>query len=241
MENLGSPEGIDRGRMARLAKEGGIALSDAQLGQLERYAELLLRWSTKMNLTAIISPPDIEVKHFLDCLLVARRAEVRGAVVDVGAGAGFPGVVLKIARPQIALTLMEPSKKRCAFLAELVRELGVEAEILPERGEEAARKPYREHYDLAVARAVAALPQLSEYCLPLVKPGGVFIAMKGDAQEELQAALRAIQKLGGAPPSLEEYALPDGARRSLVVVQKRSPTPPAYPRNGGAIAKRPLG
>ena len=163
-------------------------------------------------------------------------------MVDVWAGAGFPGIVTKIYKPELALTLMEPTGKRVEFLRYVCGQLGLEGvEFAKERAEEAARKTWREQFDLASARAVAALPVLAEYCLPLVRVGGAFIAMKGaSAAEELEAAQGAIRKLGGRYSQTRAFHLPGGDARSLVVVQKISQTPTAYPRNGGKIAKAPL-
>ena len=165
-----------------------------------------------------------------------------GTLVDVGTGAGFPGVVAKIYKPDLALTLMEPTGKRVEFLKYLCAELGLAGvEFAKERAEEASRKAWRERFDVACARAVAALPVLCEYCLPLVRVGGVFIAMKGpDAPEELAASANALRRLGGRAGETRAFALPDGSARNLVVLKKISQTPPAYPRNGGKIAKKPL-
>lgn len=233
-------EMIDTGRLKEKAAAHGISLADAQLALLARYAVLLLEWNEKINLTAIRSPEDIENKHFLDSLILAAQPEVAGRLVDVGSGAGFPGVVAKIYKPQLQLTIMEPLGKRLRFLEHLSRELGVEITLLKERAEEAGRKQWRESYDVSTARAVAGLPILSEYCLPLVKQGGCFIAMKADVADELEAAENAIAKLGGAAPELRPYTLPDASARTLLVIKKMQATPPQYPRNGGVIAKRPL-
>lgn len=208
---------------------------------LDRYAEILVDYNKKVNLTAIVDPEGIEDKHFIDSLLFAAQPEVEGKFVDVGTGAGFPGVVAKLYKPQLELTLMEPTGKRLDFLRYLCGELGIEAEFAKERAEEAARKAWREQFDLASARAVAALPVLAEYCLPLVRVGGVFIAMKGaSAAGELAAAQGAIRKLGGRYSQTRDFHLPGGDARSLVLVEKISQTPTAYPRNGGKIAKAPL-
>ena len=156
--------------------------------------------------------------------------------------AGFPGIVTKIYKPDLALTLMEPTGKRVDFLRYACEQLGLDGvEFAKERAEEAARKAWREQFDLASARAVAALPVLAEYCLPLVRVGGVFIAMKGaSAAGELAAAQGAIRKLGGRYSQTRDFHLPGGDARSLVLVEKISQTPTAYPRNGGKIAKAPL-
>ena len=233
---------IDKNRLAEKCSTWNIALTGHQLDQLDRYAELLVSYNQKVNLTAITGPEEIDDKHCLDSLLFASQPEVAGRMVDVGAGAGFPGIVTKIYKPDLALTLMEPTGKRVDFLRYACGELGLSGvEFAKERAEEAARKHWREQFDLASARAVAALPALAEYCLPLVRVGGVFLAMKGaSAAEELAAAQGAIRKLGGRYKETRAFHLPGGDARSLVLVEKISQTPTAYPRNGGKIAKAPL-
>lgn len=230
---------IDTGRMRSLAEARGIDLDDKQLAQLDLYAELLVEWNAKINLTAITEPGEIEVKHFLDSLIFADLEQVRGALADVGTGAGFPGVVAKILKPELDLTLIEPTGKRVTFLTELTGQLGIEAEILKERAEEAARKGWRGRYDVVCARAVAALPMLCEYCLPLAKTGGWFIAMKG-AEDETAQAQNATALLGGEMRPALTYTLPGEMRRTLVLVFKVKDTPEKYPRAGGVIKKRPL-
>ena len=233
---------IDKSRLQQLCAGYGIALTETQLEQLDGYAQMLVEYNQKVNLTAITDPEGIEVKHFLDSLLFAARPEVKGKMVDVGCGAGFPGLVTKIYKPELELTLMEPTGKRVEFLKYVCGELGLQGvEFAKERAEEAARKTWREQFDLASARAVAALPVLAEYCLPLVKVGGNMIALKGaSASEELTAAKSAIKKLGGRFVEMQDFQLPGGDARSLIVCKKISQTPPAYPRNGGKIAKAPL-
>lgn len=233
---------IDQERLGEKAADLGIILTGQMLDQLDEYAECLVEYNQKVNLTAITDPEGIEDKHFIDSLLFAARPEVQGKMVDVGCGAGFPGMVTKIYKPELEICLMEPTGKRVEFLRWVVERLGLSGvEFAKERAEEAARKKWREAFDLASARAVAALPMLSEYCLPLVKPGGMFIAMKGaSGQQELDAAKGAIQKLGGEFKEKIELQLPGGDERCLILVRKNRPTPPQYPRNGGKIAKAPL-
>lgn len=233
---------IDKERLAQKCSTWNIMLSGAQLDLLDRYAEILVDYNQKVNLTAITSPEGIEDRHFADSLLFAAQPEVTGKLVDVGTGAGFPGVVAKIFKPDLQLTLMEPTGKRVDFLKYLCGELGLTGvEFAKERAEEAARKVWREQFDLASARAVAALPMLAEYCLPLVKVGGNFLAMKGaSGEEELAAARGAIKKLGGAYKETRTLHLPGGDTRTLILCQKISQTPTVYPRNGGKIAKSPL-
>lgn len=233
---------IDRERLAQKCSTWNIELTGAQLDLLDRYAQLLVSYNEKVNLTAITTPEGIEDRHFADSLLFAAQPEVSGRMVDVGTGAGFPGVVAKIYKPELELALMEPTGKRMDFLKYVCGELGLTGvEFVRERAEEAARKQWREAFDLASARAVAALPVLCEYCLPLVKVGGHFLAMKGpDADNELELASNALRKLGGRAADDRAFTLPDGSARRLLVMEKISQTPPAYPRNGGKIAKKPL-
>ena len=233
---------IDKERLAAKCAAEGLALTGEMLDKLDKYAQCLVDYNQKVNLTAITDPEGIEDKHFVDSLLFAARPEVAGRLVDVGTGAGFPGVVAKIYKPELELTLMEPTGKRVEFLKYVCAELGLTGvEFAKERAEEAARKQWRETADVVSARAVAALQILAEYCLPLTKVGGVFIAMKGSgAEQELASAKGAIAKLGGKFRETRSFQLPGGDARSLVVCEKISQTPTAYPRNGGKIAKSPL-
>ena len=198
---------IDKSRFANICGEYGISLTARQLDMFDKYREILVEYNEKVNLTAITDPVGIENKHFLDSLLFAKNPLVEGKVVDVGTGAGFPGIVAKIYKPEIDLTLMEPTGKRCTFLQYAIDTLGLQATVVKERAEEAARKIYRESFDVATARAVADMRVLSEYCLPLVKVGGHFIAMKGDGEKELAPAVKAINRLGGAYVKTEDFTV----------------------------------
>lgn len=233
---------IDKNRLEAKCAALGIALTGPMLDALDQYAEILVEYNQKVNLTAITDPEGIEDKHFADSLLLANLPETAGKLVDVGTGAGFPGVVAKIFKPELQLTLMEPSGKRVEFLKYVCAQLGLSGvEFAKERAEEAARKVWREQFDVATARGVAALPMLSEYCLPLVKVGGVFLAMKGPgAAEELAESGAALKKLGGKGSGVAEFHLPGGDVRNIIRIKKISQTPPVYPRNGGKIAKSPL-
>ena len=233
---------IDKNRLEAKCAALGIALTGPMLDALDQYAEILVEYNQKVNLTAITDPEGIEDKHFADSLLLANLPETAGKLVDVGTGAGFPGVVAKIFKPELQLTLMEPTCKRVEFLKYVCAQLGVSGvEFAKERAEEAARKVWREQFDVATARGVAALPMLSEYCLPLVKVGGVFLAMKGPgAAEELAESGAALKKLGGKGSGVAEFHLPGGDVRNIIRIKKISQTPPVYPRNGGKIAKSPL-
>ncbi len=223
----------------------GIKLDDTAIERFKKYSALLREWNEKMNLTAITDPNEIVIKHFLDCLMIFKNSQIpEGAtVIDVGTGAGFPGMVMKIARPDIKLTLLDSLNKRLTFLSEVLKELGVEAEIIHARAEEGGRKPeLREKYDISTARAVAKLNVLSEYCMPYVKVGGSFIAMKGpSAPEETEAAVRAIKKLGGEEIKNYEETLPmNGGDRVFCEVKKISQTPSSFPRISAKIQKKPL-
>ena len=233
---------IDKNRLEAKCAALGIALTGPMLDALDQYAEILVEYNQKVNLTAITDPEGIEDKHFADSLLLANLPETAGKLVDVGTGAGFPGVVAKIFKPELQLTLMEPTGKRVEFLKYVCAQLGLSGvEFAKERAEEAARKVWREQFDVAIARGVAALPMLSEYCLPLVKVGGVFLAMKGPgAAEELAESGAALKKLGGKGSGVAEFHLPGGDVRNIIRIKKISQTPPVYPRNGGKIAKSPL-
>lgn len=233
---------IDKNRLEAKCAALGIALTGPMLDALDQYAEILVEYNQKVNLTAITDPEGIEDKHFADSLLLTNLPETAGKLVDVGTGAGFPGVVAKIFKPELQLTLMEPTGKRVEFLKYVCAQLGLSGvEFAKERAEEAARKVWREQFDVATARGVAALPMLSEYCLPLVKVGGVFLAMKGPgAAEELAESGAALKKLGGKGSGVAEFHLPGGDVRNIIRIKKISQTPPVYPRNGGKIAKSPL-
>ena len=234
---------IDKNRLEQKCSTWNIALTGTQLDQLDAFAEILVEYNQKVNLTAITDPEGIEDKHFLDSLLFASQPEVAGKMVDVGAGAGFPGIVTKIFKPELELTLMEPTGKRVEFLKYACAQLGLTGvEFAKERAEEAARKAWREQFDLASARAVAALPMLAEYCLPLVKVGGSFLAMKSvDSDQELSAAETALRTLGGETAQIRDYEIPGtDVRHRLVLVKKIRETPKKYPRLFAKIKKNPL-
>lgn len=226
------------------AKGIGIKVTAEQAGKFQRYMELLVEWNEKLNLTAITEPGEIVEKHFLDSLtlLPACKPKDGGKLLDVGTGAGFPGVPLKIMRPDLDVTLLDGSNKRLNFLGELCGELGIECRRVHKRAEEAGLdKRMRESYDLVAARAVAQLRVLCEYCLPLVKMKGYFVAMKGPgAGDELAEAGNALYILGGDKVEVRQVELPTAGERNLIVVRKLSFTPKGYPRHGGTISKHPL-
>lgn len=224
----------------------GINLTTSQLASLECYEQQLLEWNSRFNLTAIQEPEKIRIKHFLDSLtcLIAMRDTAMERVIDVGTGAGFPGVPLKIIYPRMQLTLVESVGKKVDFLHHLVATLGLEqVEILNERIETIGQMPaHRQKYNWAIARAVAVLPVLAEYLIPLVRVGGSAIAMKGEsAPVEVQTAEHAIRVLGGHLRKLIPVTLPGVVdERYLVLIDKIAATPPDYPRRVGIPSKKPL-
>ncbi len=218
-------------------------MTERQIENFERYADMLVEWNQKMNLTAITDPRGIVLKHFVDSLLPLIHFDPpqRARIVDVGAGAGFPSLPMKIVRPDLELTFLDSLKKRLGFLEAVCGELNLEAEYLHGRAEDMGRSDLRESYDVVTARAVAALAKLSEYCLPLCGVGGTFLALKGgDVAEEMEQGKSAIKKLGGEIIDIKPYNLPDGDARNLIIIKKISQTPPKYPRQAAKIDKSPL-
>ena len=225
-------------------EEFGLDLDETAIKRLNLYGNLLLEWNEKMNLTAITDPREVLYKHFYDCLLFFKNVQVKenASVIDVGTGAGFPGMVLKIARPDIELTLLDGLNKRLTFLNAVLQELGLSAKTVHLRAEEGGKNPdYREKYDIACARAVANLPVLAEYCVPFVKKDGLFVAMKGaSAAEEAEAAQNALKILGCSKPTIICETLTGNEARAFIISKKISQTPPKYPRAGGKISKSAL-
>lgn len=221
-----------------------IVLIGNQLAQLKQYYELLIEWNEKMNLTALTAPEDVALKHFADSLLLLRYCDIEkeARVIDVGTGAGFPGMVLKIARPDIQLTLLDSLQKRLGFLDEVCNELGFDdVELIHSRAEDGSRTELRDSFDIAVSRAVASLNTLCEYDMPYVKVGGRFIAMKGkEAQEEMAAAENAIHTLGGELLQKHDFILGEAGERSIIEIKKIAATPDAYPRRSKHIKNKPL-
>lgn len=222
----------------------GISVTDEMLARFEKLAFLLVEQNKTMNLTAITDPDGIAVKHFADSISALSAADFpQGAkVLDVGTGAGFPSIPLLIARPDLDMTMIDSTAKKLKYVASAVESLGLTAEVLHTRAEEAGQnKEYREKFDIVCSRAVAALNVLCEYCLPFVKVGGVFLAMKGaKAQEEIADAKAAIKTLGGKIVDEKSFTLSDGGERTIVVIKKISQVPPKYPRVSAQIAKKPL-
>lgn len=219
--------------------------NETKIAQLEIYYNLLVEWNEKMNLTAITDAQGVAVKHFADSVSVLNYVDIpyNSSIIDVGTGAGFPGVVLKIARPDIKLTLLDSLNKRLVFLQNVLGEINLSADLIHSRAEDGGRdKNLRESFDYAVSRAVANMNVLSEYCLPYVRIGGSFLAFKGrGAESEISAAKSAINTLGGKISETYNFALPfDGGERAIVKIQKIAETPNKYPRNAGKIKSSPL-
>lgn len=240
---------IDRERLRECAAAYSVTVDETAAEKLDLYARLLIEWNERMNLTAITAPEEILRKHFVDSLTVLPHLPSGPCrLVDVGTGAGFPGVPLAVVRGDIQLTLLDSLNKRLTFLRELCAALELPVTLIHARAEEGGRQAaLREQFDAATARAVAPLPVLAEYCLPFVKRGGRFIAMKGpEGEKEAETAARAVALLGGAPTKTHAVLLPtppDGGaaeERRLLVIDKIAPTPPAYPRPSAKIARRPL-
>lgn len=226
-------------------KDYKITLTENQYEQFQKYFELLAEWNEKMNLTAITDESGVALKHFADSLSLLNFVDIpqNSSLADVGTGAGFPGVVLKIARPDIKLTLIDSLNKRLVFLGEVCAQLGIKAELIHSRAEDGARdEKLRENFDFAVSRAVARMNVLSEYCLPYVKVGGAFCAMKGaQANEEFKESLNAINTLGGKLENKYFFELPEnGGERAIAVVRKVKNTPQKYPRQSGKIKAKAL-
>lgn len=230
-----------KGYTEDLFEKCGIALSDDVYNKLDRYAGLMEEYNRFMNLTGITEPCQVAEKHFLDSLLIFKMVKIPkdARVIDVGTGAGFPGLPMKIYRPDLDITLLDSLKKRVKFLEAVCGETE-KAVCIHGRAEEAGRDPLlRESFDIAVARAVAAMPVLAEYCLPFVKVGGRFIALKGP-NENLREAKSAVALMGGEIEDISEYSLPCGDKRILGIVKKITACPTKYPRSSGQIMKKKL-
>ncbi|MDD2233344.1 MAG: 16S rRNA (guanine(527)-N(7))-methyltransferase RsmG [Desulfitobacteriaceae bacterium] len=224
-------------------KNNGIILSDQQLAQFCLYGDLLLEWNKKMNLTRIVDPQEMILKHFLDSLSINQYLD--GCIIaDIGTGAGFPGIPLKIVRQDLKLYLVDSLKKRIEFLREVILRLGLkEVEIIHVRAEEMGRnRLYRAGFDIVTSRAVARLPVLLEYTIPLLKEKGIFIAMKGSqTEDELAEAKSALVKLGAEVVKVAKFSLGVKAEhRSIIIIRKTTVTPDEYPRKPGIPSKYPL-
>lgn len=228
------------------ALQFGVELNEKQLSQFQRYYEMLIEWNEKINLTAITEFEEVLKKHFLDSIsigrLLSQNEEV--SILDIGTGAGFPGIPIKIAFPNVKVTLLDSLNKRVNFLNEVINELSLEGiSALHGRAEDfAKKKDMREQFDFCVSRAVANLSSLTEFCLPYVKLGGKFISYKSEkAKEELEASANAISILGGGNVNMDEFFLPGtDFKRIFVMIEKISITPTKYPRKAGTPVKQPL-
>ena len=222
----------------------GLTLDDTAIDRFDVYARQLVLYNEKVNLTAITTPDEIVVKHFVDSLCLAKYVSLTDGVklCDVGTGAGFPGLALLIAAPLLRVTLMDAVNKKLDFLRALTAELGLSAQIVHIRAEDAGRnQTYRDAFDVVTARAVAQLNLLSEYCVPLVKVGGVFAPLKAPlGDEERQRGIGAAANLGAAKVQTERYTLPDGSEREILVFTKKTETNKKYPRKPTQIGKKPL-
>ena len=218
-----------------------VNLNGVQIEQLDTYASFLKEYNEKINLTAICEYEEVLDKHFYDSLLLSFNKEIKGSLVDVGTGAGFPGVVLKIVYPDLKVILIEPLKKRCVFLNELIEKLGLkDIEVINSRGEDFSLIN-REKYDFVTARAVSNLNMLIEICGAMVQIGGYFIALRGlNGKEEIENASLAIKKMGFDIENINEFELNDGSKRIIAYLKKIGPTPKILPRNYSIIKRKPL-
>ena len=236
--------GIDKEKLKRAGFEWGFDLAPLALERFDLCAKLLVETNEQMNLTSITEPDEIITKHFLDSLLFFKAIEPQmdSTIIDVGTGAGFPGLPLLIYREDLKISFLDSTQKKLKYIERVLGELGLSADTIHLRAEEAGQSPHlRESFDLATARAVASLNILAEYCLPLVKNSGHFVALKGQtAKEELDASADALMTLGGIIKSKNEFKLGSAGDRNIIVIEKSGETPKKYPRSAGIIKKRPL-
>lgn len=217
-----------------------LNITSEQAEQYDTLCSFMVEYNENVNLTSITEFEEVVMKHFIDSVLPFSFLNIdKGAsFIDVGTGAGFPSLPLLIYRPDLKGTLCDSLNKRCIYLEKTCEKIGIKAEIVHSRSEEFGRIR-REKYDFSTARAVAAMPVLSEYCIPFVKKGGVFVALKS-VNEDISSAEKAISLLGGRVEQIKDYVLPNGDDRRMVVVKKITQTPTKYPRNSGIISKKPL-
>lgn len=230
--------------MIDYGKEINIVFTEEQLQKFYQYMNLLIEWNEKINLTAIVEPKEIILKHFIDSLTIIKYIELNKSVIDIGTGAGFPGIPVKIMREDLDITLLDSLNKRIHFLNEVIQKLELKnITAIHARIEEFAKnKQYREAFDVATSRAVANLTTLSEYMLPMVDLKGMAICMKGsEINEEISKSKNSIKLLGGKIDKIEEFTLPKSDnRRNLILIKKERQTPGKYPRKPGIPSKEPL-
>ena len=232
---------INRGRVVKWAEENGIELTPEKIEGLDRYAEEVAETNKLFNLTAINEPEDMEILNIIDCLSVIPFIPEGARVADVGTGAGFPGMVIRIIRDDVDMTLIEATNKKLEFVCRTAEKLGYKVAGTHMRSEEAARSVLRGSFDVVTARAVAPLPVLLEYTLPLLKEGGTLLAMKGPAaEEEISQSANALKELRGEVREVHETELPTGEKRCVIEVVQTGKCPAKYPRASGAIRKKPL-
>ncbi len=232
---------IDKKWLMDAAARYGVELPSEKAEEIDRYCEAVAETNRSFNLTAITDPEGMQEKNALDCLTVLPFLPQSGKVADVGTGAGFPGALIRIMCPELSVTLIEATDKKLQFVLQTLRSMGLETEGVHLRGEDAGRGIYREQFDAVTARAVAPLPSLLEYTLPLVKIGGKLIAMKGaDGREELEEARNAIKILGGSLAGVHDLGLPTAGKRVILEIRKEKACPVKYPRQSRLIRKNPL-
>lgn len=226
--------------MKKLFNDCGINITEEQLELFEKYYQLLVTYNERFNITAITERQEVFVKHFVDSVIGVDKLK-SGQLIDIGSGGGFPAVAIKIMRPDINVTMIEATGKKCTFLEAVIKELNLKNIcVINGRAEELSRQEiYREKYDICTARAVARLNVLCEYCMPFVKVGGIFLAYKGNAEEEILEAKNAIEILGGKLNKVDNYTVVDNSRE-LVYIDKIKPTDKKYPRGRGKERKSPL-
>lgn len=234
---------MDKTEFIEALKNLNIQLTDKQLEQLNQYYQLLVEWNKVMNLTGITEEKEVYLKHFYDSLTIARIIDLKkeSTLCDIGSGAGFPGMVLKIVYPDLKITLVDSLQKRITFLNEVVKQLDLkDIELVHDRAEDFA-KNNREKYDVVTARAVAPINILIEYCLPLVKVGKYFIPMKGNISREINLLDNSLKKIDGMLLKSDEFLLPkEDSNRTLLLITKQKPTSKRYPRNPKEIKNKPL-
>ena len=229
-------------RMKEECKSIDVILQTEQIEQFYNYMNELISWNEKINLTAITEPEEIIKKHFVDCLLILKHINKESKIIDVGTGAGFPGIPLKIVDSSLNITLLDSLNKRINFLNEVISKVNLKnIKAVHSRAEEYATKENRESFDVAVSRAVAELPTLLEYLMPYVKLNGICICMKGPkASEELEKSKKAIQILGGKLEKVENIKIDENMERNIIIIRKIKNTPAKYPRKAGKPSKEPI-